>query len=68
MPSTIAAHRMELGTCPIGLARSWLNQPEVKREIGMPAEVDVVFPLIAGRPAESPAAVSRREPQVQVWS
>lgn len=63
----LAAHGMGLGTCPIGLARPWLNQPEVKREIGLPAEVNVVFPLIAGRPAESPAAVPRREPRVLVW-
>ena len=64
----LAAHGMGLGTCPIGLARPWLNLPEVKSEIGLPADVSVVLPLIVGWPVSPPPPVPRREPSILVWA
>jgi nitroreductase len=63
----LSAHGMGLATCPIGLARPWLNLPEVKAEIGIPAQVSAVFPLIVGWPAAIPTPVERRKPLVYVW-
>ena len=64
----LMAHGIGLGTCPIGLARSWLNLPEVKGELGLPIEISVVFPMILGYPAEVLPPVARREPEILVWS
>jgi nitroreductase len=64
----LAAHALGLATCPIGLARPWLNLPEVKSELGIPAETTPVFPLILGYPASQPVAVPRKEPEVVVWN
>lgn len=60
----LRAYDMGLGTCPIGLARPWLNLPEVKAEIGIPAGLSVVFPVIVGWPTLMPPPVPRREPRI----
>jgi nitroreductase len=64
----LAAHAMGLATCPIGMARSWLNLPEVKAELGIPPALSPVFPLIAGYAATRPAAVPRNAPEIVVWN
>ncbi len=64
----LAAHAMGLATCPIGLARPWLNAPEVKEELGLPEKLTPVFPLIAGYAASHPPAVPRNPPDIVVWS
>lgn len=63
----LAACELGLGTCPIGFARPWLNLPEVKREIGIPAEYTVVFPVIVGHPREVAPPTPRRAPEVVNW-
>lgn len=63
----LAAHGLGLGTCPIGLARPWLNLPEVKKELGIPPELTAVFPLIVGRPAETPPPVARKAAEILLW-
>lgn len=63
----LAAHALGLGTCMIGLARAWLNEPEVKRELGIPPERNVVTPVILGHPAEHPEVPPRREPEILKW-
>lgn len=64
----LRAYEMGLGTCPIGLARPWLNQSEVKSEIGIPADLDVVFPVIIGWTTVMPPPVPRREAEIVVWN
>jgi nitroreductase len=63
----LAAHAMGLGTCPIGFARPWLNLPEIKAELGIPARYKVVVPLAVGWPAAVPPAPPRGEPDVVKW-
>ena len=63
----LAARALDLGTCPIGLAREWLAQPEVKRELGIPPGRTPVTPLIVGHPREIPPPTPRREPEILAW-
>ena len=60
----LAARAMELGTCWIGLARSWLNQPECKKALGIEPQYAPVAPIIVGYPAAWPDAPPRREPEI----
>lgn len=63
----LAAHAMGLGSCPIGFARRWMNLPEVKQELGIPAEYTPVFPVIVGYPKELPPPTERNDPEIIVW-
>jgi nitroreductase len=63
----LAATARGLGTCCIGFAVGVLNEPDVKRELGIPEEGAAVAPIILGTPRGEPAAVSRRAPQVLQW-
>jgi nitroreductase len=60
----LAAHARGLGTCCIGLARPWLNQPDGKRLLGIPTEWEAVIPIIVGVPAETPRAPGRLTPHI----
>lgn len=60
----LAAHGRGLGTCPIGFARPWLNRPDVKGRLGIPADYTPVFPVVVGIPREHPSSPGRREPQI----
>ena len=62
------AHAMGLATCPIGLARPWLNSAEVKQELGIPEKLTPIFPLIVGYATTRPPAVPRNPPDIVVWS
>jgi nitroreductase len=64
----LAAHATGLATCPIGLARPWLNSAEVKQELGIPEKLTPIFPLIVGYAATTPPAVPRNPPDIVVWS
>lgn len=63
----LAAHGMGLGTCPIGFVRPWLNLPEIKMELGIPEDCSAVMPVVVGFPAEVPAPVPRKEPDIICW-
>ena len=52
-----------LGTCWIGLGR-FINDPELRKFIGMPAEYQIVAPVILGYPSTSPVEAVRMEPQI----
>ena len=64
----LAAYAMGLVTCPIGLAHPWLNLPAVKAELGIPAQLTPVFPVIVGYAASQPPGVPRNPPEILVWS
>jgi nitroreductase len=63
----LAACAMGLGTCCIGFAVQTLNRPEVKAELGIPAEVVAVAPIIVGLPSADPAPTTRKAPEVLCW-
>ena len=60
----LAAFACGLATCPIGLARPWLERPEVKAELGIPADLTPVVPLALGYTRESPPSPGRRAPRI----
>ena len=60
----LAACARGLGTCCVGLARPWLNQPEGKRLVAIPSECVPIVPLIVGEPAVVPPAPGRHAPHI----
>ena len=63
----LAACAMGLGTCCIGFAVQMLNRPEVKAELGIPADAVAVAPIIVGRPSAETPATTRKPPEVLSW-
>jgi len=63
----LMACAMGLGTCPIGFALPALNTREARAELGIPAELEVVAPIIVGIPSGSPPPGQRKPPQVSAW-
>jgi nitroreductase len=63
----LAAYAMGLGTCVIGSAVIGLNTPEIKDELGIPADVSAIAPIIVGVPAEEARAAARKEPRILAW-
>lgn len=63
----LAACAMGLGTCCIGFAVQTLNRPEVKAELGIPADVVAVAPIIVGLPSAETAATTRKAPEILCW-
>ena len=63
----LAACAMGLGTCPIGFSLPVLNSPEVKAELGIPADVTVVAPIIVGTPSHAVPPVLRKPPEILRW-
>lgn len=62
----LAAHAEGVATCPIGLARLWLNLPATRVALGIPQDWHPVFPVILGRAREHPASPGRRAPRL-MW-
>ncbi len=63
----LAACAMGLGTCCIGFAIPLLNTPEVKADLGIPAEVTAFAPIIVGVPSGTTPNVSRKPPEISRW-
>lgn len=63
----LAAHSLGLGTCWIGFARPFLNLPEIKQELSIPAEYEAVAPLIVGYPQINPPAIPKKAPEILFW-
>ena len=63
----LAACALGLGTCCIGSAIPALNSPEAKSELGIPADVEAVAPIIVGVPSGPATEVLRQDPQVLYW-
>jgi nitroreductase len=63
----LAAAALGLGTCCIGSAVPALNSPAIKAELGIPAEVEVVAPIIVGVPSSAAVESPRRTPHVLAW-
>ncbi|HEX9875303.1 MAG TPA: nitroreductase family protein [Gammaproteobacteria bacterium] len=63
----LAAFCKGLGSCCIGWSRPLLNLPETKTELGIPAELTPVLPIIVGHPSAYPDAPPRRSPHIVAW-
>jgi len=61
----LAARDQGIGTCWVGFARPWLNQPEIKRELGVKEKYQVVAPIVLGIPKAWPTSHGRNEPEIQ---
>jgi nitroreductase len=60
----LAAADGMLGSCWIGFAQGWLNTREGKELLGLPADSQVVAPLIVGHPTTRTPAVPRKSPKI----
>ena len=60
----LAALDQGLGTCWIGFFAFLLNQPEVKRELGVPEDYRALAPIILGYPLQTPQPLEKDEPEV----
>ena len=56
----LAAHSLGLGSCYIGLAQVLNKDKELLKGLGVPADHDIIAPLIFGYPAEEKEAPQRR--------
>jgi nitroreductase len=61
----LAAYAAGLGTCWIGFAQGFLNTPDGKKMLGLPAASVPVAPIIVGHPKAAPAPVPRNEAQIR---
>lgn len=61
----LAAYAAGLGTCWIGFAQSFLNTPDGKNALGLPAAWVPVAPIIVGHPKAAPPPVPRKTPTVR---
>lgn len=60
----LAAHERALGTCWIGLARSWLNSAEGREATSPPRGAVAVAPIVIGEPRKVPLATPRAAPEI----
>jgi nitroreductase len=61
----LTAYAAGLGTCWIGFAQSFLNTPDGKKVLGLPAAWVSVAPIIVGHPKAAPPPVPRKEPEIR---
>ena len=62
----LAAYAAGLGTCWIGFEQSYLNTAAGKTALGAPATWARVAPITVGHPAEAPAPVLRKPPEIRL--
>ena len=62
----LAAYAKGLGTCWIGFAEAWLNQPQAKERLRIPAAYKPIAPIILGYPQSHPATPPRHLPEI-IW-
>jgi nitroreductase len=63
----LAAHGDGLGTCCIGFALPALNAADVKAELGLPADLRAIAPIIIGVPRGRTRVVPRKSPVIVNW-
>lgn len=60
----LAARDKGIGSCCIGLARPWLNLEEIKKELGIHANFQIVAPIVFGYPTAWPNSHGREQPEI----
>lgn len=63
----LAARGKGLGTCWIGFFAFLLNQPEEKAALGIPADYQIVAPIIVGHPDGEMPAPEKNPPEMLFW-
>jgi nitroreductase len=63
----LAACAQGLGSCCIGFAVPVLNTPECKQDLGIPADVTAIAPIIVGTPRGPTPPVPRKPPEIVRW-
>jgi len=64
----LAACGMGLGTCMVGSAIETFNLPEVKMELAIPTDLEVIATVIVGVPSRLTPPTSRRPPEILSWA
>ena len=71
---TLAAENLMLAACDLGLGSCWigfatwvLDQPDVKKQLGVPEDYTVVAPIIVGYPAGDIPVPEKNPPEVMYW-
>lgn len=60
----LAAHAIGLGSCWVGTALPWLDSPDGRDALGIPADYRPLAPIILGRPSAAPPSPGRFAPRV----
>lgn len=63
----LAAHGFGLGSCPVGFARPWFNQPDVKAELGIPPHYTAVMPIVIGYAVQPPPPPNKLTAETVCW-
>jgi len=63
----LAAHSLGLGSCWIGMAKPLNNDSDVKKELGIPTDFEIVAPLIFGYSETENKNVPKREAKILKW-
>lgn len=61
----LAARNAGLGTCPIGLARPWLDLTSTKLELGVPETYRAIVPIVLGHPTAWPESPGRKPAEIR---
>ena len=62
----LAAHARGLGACWVGAPMPWLADPEIQRELQVPAGFEPEVAIVLGHPAEQPLGSPRPQPSL-IW-
>ncbi|MFH1240387.1 MAG: nitroreductase [Candidatus Diapherotrites archaeon] len=63
----LAAYSLGLGSCWIGMAKDLNKNKSAKKELGIPADFEIVAPLIFGYPEGNEKETPKREPKILKW-
>lgn len=63
----LMAHSLGLGTCWIGFAKMYLNEPAAKKKFGIPDEYTIAAPIIIGYPMNSGNPAPKKEAEILFW-
>ena len=63
----LAAHAMGLGSCVIGFAVPALNTPDIKAELGIPADCSAIAPIMVGVASGETPRTTRKEAEILAW-
>ena len=63
----LAAHEKGLGSCWIGFAHAYLDQAAEKARLGIPADYELVAPIILGHPAQKSPAIPKKPAEIILW-
>ena len=63
----LAAHAMGLGSCVVGFAVPALNTPDIKAELGIPADCSAIAPIMVGVASGETPRTTRKEAEILAW-